>query len=265
MPAMRNDLNIDLATILGLLIGFLLVAIAIVAGGSPASFLNLPSALIVILGTFAVTSASFSVDEIASTPRRVVRALINGQVQPHEAASAMIGLAEQARKKGILTLQNKARNARKEPFLAHALRLVIDGAAPDDIEKILAGEVSAMAGRHAKSAQILRRAAEVSPAMGLIGTLVGLVQMLANLDDPSTIGPSMAVALLTTFYGAVLAFMVFTPLAVKLERNSSEEALLNTVYALSVASIGRKENPRRLEISLNTLLPPAQRVNYFGS
>ena len=99
--------------------------------------------------------------------------------------------------------------------------------------------------------------------MGLIGTLVGLVQMLGNLDDPSSIGPAMAVALLTTFYGAILATMVFNPLASKLERNSDAEAMVNQIYAIGATSISRQENPRRLEMMLNTILPPVKRVNYF--
>ncbi len=100
--------------------------------------------------------------------------------------------------------------------------------------------------------------------MGLIGTLVGLVQMLGRLEDPAAIGPAMAVALLTTFYGAVLAHVVFIPLAVKLERNSAREALVCQLQLLAVASIGRRENPRRLEIALNSLLPPATRLNSFA-
>jgi len=93
--------------------------------------------------------------------------------------------------------------------------------------------------------------------------LIGLVQMLGNLDDPSTIGPSMAVALLTTFYGAVLANMVFAPMAAKLERNSAEEAMVNNIYVMGASSIGRQENPRRLEMMLNSVLPPSKRVQYF--
>ena len=100
--------------------------------------------------------------------------------------------------------------------------------------------------------------------MGLIGTLIGLVQMLGSLDDPSTIGPAMAVALLTTFYGVLLATLVFSPLASKLERNAAEEALLNNVYVTATSSIGRQENPRRLEMLLNTILPPAKRIQVFG-
>jgi len=120
-----------------------------------------------------------------------------------------------------------------------------------------------MKSRHERGVGILRQAATVAPAMGLIGTLIGLVQMLGNLDDPNSIGPSMAVALLTTLYGAVLANMVFSPLAAKLERNSNDEASVMNVYTLGASSIGRQENPRRLETLLNTLLPPPKRVQYF--
>ncbi|MCW8835765.1 MAG: MotA/TolQ/ExbB proton channel family protein, partial [Rhodospirillales bacterium] len=133
----------------------------------------------------------------------------------------------------------------------------------EEVEAIMRQDMHATIQRHSKSTNVLRKAAEFAPAMGLIGTLIGLVQMLGNLDDPSTIGPSMAVALLTTFYGAVLANMVFMPLASKLERNSGEEALVNNVFLLGATSIGRQENPRRLEMLLNSLLPPTKRVRYF--
>jgi chemotaxis protein MotA len=115
-----------------------------------------------------------------------------------------------------------------------------------------------------RSASILRRAAEVAPAMGLIGTLVGLVQMLGSLDEPSKIGPAMALALLTTLYGALLANIVFGPLAAKIERNASAEALLRQIYMIGAVSMARQENPRRLEILLNSVLPPWQQIRFFG-
>ena len=132
-----------------------------------------------------------------------------------------------------------------------------------EVEAIMRRDMHSTVQRHAKSTNVLRKLGEFAPAMGLIGTLIGLVQMLGRLNDPSTIGPSMAVALLTTFYGAVLANIVFLPLAAKLERNSTEEALVNNVYLMGATSIGRQENPRRLEMLLNSLLPPSQRVQYF--
>ncbi|MCW5732260.1 MAG: MotA/TolQ/ExbB proton channel family protein, partial [Alphaproteobacteria bacterium] len=148
-------------------------------------------------------------------------------------------------------------------FQRKAMQLAIDGMAPEEMERILRQDAQAIVQRHAKSVSVLRKAAEVAPAMGLIGTLVGLVQMLGNLDDPSAIGPGMALALLTTFYGAVLANMVFAPLAAKLERNSEEEALMNQIFLLAAGSIGRQENPRILETMLNGILPPQARVRIF--
>jgi len=253
----------DLATIFGLIGGFSLIAIAMVLGGSPAAFIDIPSVLIVIGGTFAVTAVSFSVQEIIAAQKIAVHALRADRRDPVQAAQTILQLAERARKDGILGLQNMLAQYRDIPFLYKALSLVIDGTTGDDVENIMRRDLAAMNLRHAKSADVLRRAAEVAPAMGLIGTLVGLVQMLGNLDDPSTIGPSMAVALLTTFYGAILANMVFTPLATKLERNSRKEYLLNTVYTMGAASIGRRENPRRLEVLINTQLPPSNRIQYF--
>ena len=141
--------------------------------------------------------------------------------------------------------------------------MVVDGTHADAVERVLANDIQAMQNRHLQSANVLRKAADVAPAMGLIGTLVGLVQMLTNLDDPSNIGPAMAVALLTTFYGAVLSNMVFSPLAAKLERNSDQEALLHNLYAMAAVSISKQENPRRLEMLLNTVLPPAKRLRFF--
>jgi len=253
----------DIATIIGLILGFILVAAAIVTGGSPGAFIDLPSILIVIGGTFAVTTISFSLGEIIKGQGLMLKAVFYKSPDPSAAALQVLELADLARKNGVLGMQESLKNLDNLPFLQKGLAMVVDGTPGDDVERVMRQEVRAMGERHAKSAGILRRAGEVAPAMGLIGTLVGLVQMLGNLDDPSTIGPSMAVALLTTFYGAVLANMVFNPLAAKLERNSAEEVLLNQVYLLGAGSIGRQENPRRLEMLLNTLLPPPKRVQYF--
>ena len=124
-------------------------------------------------------------------------------------------------------------------------------------------EVDALLERHRRAASIIRRGSEVAPAMGLIGTLVGLVQMLAQLDDPSSIGPAMAVALLTTFYGAILGTIVLGPLSGKLERNSNSEAMIKNLVLTAMGSIARQENPRRLEMLLNSELPPDKRIRFF--
>lgn len=263
IEAGKSRSSMDYATILGLISGFGLIAIAVFIGGSPHSFLNVPSFLIVIGGTLAVTTICFSLAEMGRTVRVVVKTLFYSSRNPSDAAIHVLQIAEMARKKGVLSLQSILASLESEPFLHKGMCMVVDGTPGEEVEAILRRDVQATIQRHTKSGSVLRKAAEFAPAMGLIGTLIGLVQMLGNLDDPGTIGPSMAVALLTTFYGAVLATMVFSPLASKLERNSGEEALVNTIYVMGTASVGRQENPRRLEMLLNSVLPPSKRVRYF--
>lgn len=260
---LRNRTTVDIATVLGLAVGFGLLAAAIVLGGSPGSFINIPSILIVIGGTFAITTASFSLNEMLRTLRVALKIFIQVNRNPTRAAFQTLQLAELARKQGVLALQNVMGAIQAEPVLHKGIGMVVDGTPGEEVEAILRRDMQAMFQRHQKCINVLRRMAELAPAMGLIGTLIGLVQMLGNLSDPGTIGPSMAVALLTTFYGAVLANMVFTPMANKLERNSADEAMVNQVYVLSTGSIGRQENPRRLEMLLNSILPPEKRVAYF--
>ena len=253
----------DLATIVGLIAGFGLLASAIVTGGSPTAFIDPPSIMIVIGGTFMITMVSFSLKEIIKSQGLIFRAMFYRLDDPRDVATDVLEIAEKGRRDGVLGLQKLLSSFEDMPFLHAGLGMVVDGTTGDDVERIMHRQLSETRARHAKSVGILRKAAEVSPAMGLIGTLVGLVLMLGRLDDPSSIGPAMAVALLTTFYGAVLANMVFSPLAAKLERNSAEESLVNTIYLMGVGSIGRQENPRRLEMLLNTILPPSKRIQYF--
>jgi len=255
--------SLDLATLLGVTGAFVVIATAMVLGGSPDSFVDLPALLIVIFGTFLVTTVSYSLGEVARAQQIMVRAVVYHAEDPRSAAEQVLFLADHARKKGKLSLDQLLRSLSGNDFLFRATCQVVDGVPSHEIERVMLSDADSIHQRHLKSAGILRRAGEVAPAMGLIGTLVGLVQMLGNLQDPDAIGPSMAVALLTTFYGAVLANMVFTPLATKLERNSEIELTVNRIYATGAASISRQDNPRRLETVLNTMLPPAERLEYF--
>lgn len=253
----------DIATLVGLIGGFGLIISAIILGGSPGSFINIPSVLIVIGGTICVTMMCFSLGEVLRTAKVLAKTVSYTSRDPSEAAIQVLQIAELARRQGVLSLQGVLSQLQDEPLLFKGMSMVVDGTPGEEVEAILRKDMLATVQRHHKSASVLKKAAEYSPAMGLIGTLIGLVQMLGNLDDPSTIGPSMAVALLTTFYGAVLANMVFGPMSSKLERNSGEEAMVNNIYVMGAASIGRQENPRRLEMLLNSVLPPAKRIQYF--
>ena len=263
LPLAPRRGRIDSATVLGFASGFGLVAVAMTVGGSPWSFFDLPAFLIVIGGTFGVTTICFPMQEMLQTPRVVGKALVRPVRDAQRTAWEMLSIAEVARKKGLLDFEDNIETITDDQMTIEALELVADGVPGNEIELALRREIDAMVERHISGANVMRKAADISPAMGLIGTLIGLVQMLSNLDDPSSIGPSMAIALLTTFYGAILSNMLFAPLAAKLERNSAEEALAAEMVLLGASSISRKENPRRLETSVNAMLPPAKRVWFF--
>ncbi len=253
----------DLATVFGLGGGMVLVLIAILMGGAPMAFIDAPSLIIVLGGTIAVTLISFSVPEVLNTQRLILQTLFMARDDVQTTAREVIAIAERARRQGEKDIERLMKSLVDKPLLTRGFEMILDGVPAQDVERILRQEVTAMLNRHSRSAGVLRRAAEVAPAMGLIGTLVGLVQLLGNLQDPDSIGPSMALALLTTLYGAVLANMVLAPLASKLERNSANEAMVLHVYALGASSISRQENPRRLEMLINSILPPAKRIRYF--
>lgn len=255
--------RIDAATLIGLAGALGLVAGTMVLGGSLGAFFNLPSLAIVFGGTFAVTTICFSLAEIGRTQRVLMKTVFHSLPMPHDAAILLLRLSEQARQNGVLSLQAMLPRYKATPFLHKCLAMAVDGAPGEEIDRVLRVEIDATHGRHLKSASVLRKAAEVAPAMGLIGTLVGLVQMLGHLSDPAAIGPSMAIALLTTFYGAILGSMVFAPLAAKLERNAGEEALLNRMYLMTSAAIGNRSHPGRLQLLLNTVLPPADKIRIY--
>lgn len=253
-----------MSTIVGMITAFALVIGAIMMGGPITPYLNVQGMLIVVLGTFAVTSISFGLQEMISMPLNVRTLLKTATRDPSEEAIRTLKLAHDVRKQNdILYLGKQLSRYKNTPFLHKALQLVSDGAQAEDLEQMMRREASTMANKHQRTVDFLRRAGDVAPAMGLIGTLIGLVRMLGSLESPETIGPAMAVALLTTFYGALLAHLVFIPLAAKTENSTSEEALINNIYTMAALSIRRQENPRRLEMLLNTILPPAKRVQFF--
>lgn len=255
--------QLDLATILGIFFALALIAGAISMGTGDASFFDVPSILIVILGTIAATSIAYTGAEMRRAGKILANSVFRKVWNYSGMAVQLLDLATLARKKGTLALGGAMAEISKDKLLARAVELVTDGYSAEDIERVLSQEIDALVERHRRSAGILRRAAEIAPAMGLIGTLVGLVQMLAALDNPDAIGPAMAVALLTTFYGAILGMVILSPLAAKLERNSNDEATIRTLIMVGMASIARQENPRRLEMLLNSELPPESRIKYF--
>lgn len=257
------EAKLDITTLIGLFGSLALIVFAIWMENKGGNFFNIPAVMIVIFGTVAVTAVSYTADELKSAWNTITGAVVRKETSPATMATQMLDLSVLARKRGILTLTSYDSELSKEPFLKQAIQLVSDGFQPADIEHFLTQEIETGHEKYRKAAGILRRASEIAPGMGLIGTLIGLVQMLSQLESPQTIGPAMAIALLTTFYGATMGTVVLAPLAVKVDRNASEDAVVKTVIMAAAASIARQENPRRLEIILNSILPAGSRIRYF--
>ena len=186
---------------------------------------------------------SFSARDVFAAQRVIAQAFFRRLEQPSEMTLMMLRLSDKARRDSPLSLQSILDQLDEEEYLFQALQMVVDTVPPDEIERVLRREMNSINQRTMKSVAVLRRASDVAPAMGLIGTLVGLVQMLGNLSTPEAIGPGMAVALLTTFYGAIMANVFFAPIASKLERNSEELMLLHNIVLIAAVSISRQENP----------------------
>ena len=259
----HRRLRLDRIAIGGFAAAFTVLALAVMVGGSASSFVDLPSMLIVFGGTISAVVVCYSLTDVVAAARAVRLAVSEPDVHPNAMALRLIAIADYARHAGVLAMQNLPHPIAGSGFLDKGLALVADGAAEVEVEAMMQQELLATIDERRKSADVLRKAADIAPTMGLIGTLVGLVQMLRNLDRPSAIGPGMAVALLTTLYGAVLGHMVFAPLATKLERRSTAEALVHQMCILTALSISRQENPRRLETALNSVLPPSGRIRVF--
>lgn len=260
--AMRARL--DPAAGIGLVAAFAMIGLAIASGAAPARFIDAPSFLIVVGGTLAITLASFSLGDFARLPRILARALSPAPpASPRGIADVALDLAVEIRQASLPAIEARIEAVAGHGFLHRGLLLLLEGARSEAIERTLAREIDAWAERQSAAIAILHRGADVAPAMGLIGTLIGLVQMLGSLDDPQGIGPAMAVALLTTFYGALLAHALFIPLAERLAARHAAERLGAELQLVAAVAIAERDNPRRLEAALNGLLAPEDRALRF--
>ncbi len=249
----------DLGTIVGILIGMGLVFSAIIMGGGLLLFLDVPSLLIVIGGVFAALLMSFPLAVVKGVPGVVLKTFLHKAPSHQEILSLIIHYAELARRDGMLALEEEAEKAPDE-FLRKALRLAVDGTDAELISIILRLELRALEHRHQTGQGILKAAGAYAPAFGMIGTLIGLIQMLQVLDDPSKIGGGMAVALVTSFWGAFLANTLFLPLAAKLKNRSADERSVRRLVIEGVTSIQSGDSPRIVKEKLSTFLSPGTRA-----
>ena len=247
----------DLATLIGVVSAIGAIIAAILMGGEMSMFVNAPGLMIVVAGTIAVTLIKFPLSLMLGAFGIALKAFIYKTQQPSEIIEQSIELANVARKEGLLGLESVEV---KNEFLRDGIQLVVDGNDPALVQKILSKNISLDIERNETGLNIFKAIGDVAPAMGMIGTLIGLVQMMSNMSDPKSIGPAMAVALLTTFYGAVIATTIALPIADKLAHRSNEERLNKSMILESISAIQEGLNPRMIEGLLNAYLPESKKT-----
>ncbi len=246
----------DIATIVGMVAAFGLVSYGILSGGAGFGiFINVPSLAIVVGGTAGAVLIAYPLNRVIGAVGVAKKVFLHKAPDPQEFIAALSSLANKARREGILALEAAIDEAPDE-FMRQGIQLTVDGQDPAAIEAIMSTEIESLQERHRLGAELFTTAGTFAPALGLIGTLIGLVQMLVNMSDPDSIGPSMAVALLTTFYGALFANLIFGPVAAKLKTRSAEEVLFRSLVLEGVLAITAGDNPRVVEQKLNAFLAP---------
>lgn len=249
----------DLASIGGIVLGLVLIVWGILSGGSSlGQFIDTGSILIVVGGGFAGTIVAFPLSATTGFGKVLMKAIKPNSFKINEIIGKVIELANVARREGLLALEEAVSDIQDE-FLQKGVMLIVDGTDPELVKNILETELSSLQDRHASGKGYFDTLGSLMPAFGMIGTLIGLVAMLSNLSDPSSIGPAMAVALLTTFYGSLFANLFWIPLAQKLGVNSAEEQLVKQIMLEGLLSIQAGENPRIIEEKLKAFLPPKDR------
>lgn len=252
----------DIATLLGIVSAFGLVVIAILIGGGLSLFINAPSLMIVVGATLGATMINYPLKEVLGAISVVKNVFFAKGLSVEEIIKQFVGFGSKARREGILALEADVKDI-DDAFLKKGLQLSVDGLEPQSIQAIMDTEIEFLRERHQLGAEIFSTMGTFAPAMGMIGTLIGLVQMLQSMDDPSSIGPAMAVALLTTFYGSMIANLICMPISGKLRTRSKEETLVKDMITAGVISLTKGENPRILEQKMLSFIPPKLRKSTF--
>ncbi len=243
----------DIALIIGVVSGMGFVLGTILLGGSIMMFVNIPSILVVMGGTLAATMVAYPLADFLSVFKTAVKIFMFKIQAPEEIITNLVETSNKARKGGLLSIEGDIQNT-SDPYLAQALQMTVDGVKTADIAAIMQKKMALTKKKLDMGSDIFSNMGTFAPAFGMIGTLIGLVQMLANLDDPSSIGPKMAVAMITTFYGAVLANLFFIPMANKLQGRNEEEITNMNIIFEGILSIREGEHPKLMEDKLNIYL-----------
>ena len=249
----------DIASIVGLILAVGLIIASIMLGEAPfTAFLDLPSMLVVFGGAVAAAMICFPLQSMLKAPLIALKVLMNKNEDRIGLISQIVELAETARRDGLLALESKVLEI-DNPLVKTGIQMAVDGSTPEVVEEVLRTEIEAIASRHREGKSIMDQLGRFAPAYGMIGTLIGLIMMLQDKSDPSGIGKGMAVALITTLYGAIIANVFFSPFAEKLGLMSRNEMVSFEIAIRGVMAIQSGESPRAIDQKLRTFLPPKQR------
>jgi chemotaxis protein MotA len=248
----------DPTTLIGIFSGLILIIISI-GGENLAIFINFPSMVVVLGGSIAAILVNYSMNEILSVMGVVKKAFFNESFKEREIIDTFVELSKKSRREGILAV-DKELSKIGDPFMRMGLEMTVDGVEPETIRNVMETELNYLMDRHKKGQGIFINLGAFAPAFGMIGTLMGLIIMLKNLEDPSGIGLGMSVALITTFYGSVLANLIFIPISGKLKNRSDQEVLVKEMVIEGVLAIQYGEHPNSIERMLLNFIPPKQRV-----
>lgn len=251
----------DLGTIIGLVAGIGVVLYSMMTGGDISSFIDVDSMIVTMGGGLFSTIMSFPLSDTIRALKVIPLIFKEPRSSAMSTISTLVELSQKARREGLLALES-AQSELKDDFLKKAMELVVDGIEAEIVKTTMQLDIDSMAVRHQNAQSYFKTLSAQFPAWGMIGTLLGLINLLKTLDDPSGIGPAMALALVTTLYGSLLANFVCNPIANKLGGNSSEEIRLREMMMEGVLSIQSGENPRLMEHKLKTFLSPDQRAAY---
>lgn len=254
----------DLATLLGILVAGGLVVGSILSGGSAAWFINYPSLMIVIGGTMGATLINYPLADVVSVFKVTKNAFRNRTFHPIRLIPTMVDFAKKARREGILSFESHMKKI-EDPFVKRCLQMAIDGMEADSIEEVISTEIMWLEERHRLGAEIFSTMGTFAPAVGMLGTIIGLVQMLMQMQDPTAIGAPMAVALLTTFYGVMLANLLFLPISGKLKVRSRQEILNKQMVLQGILSIQEGDNYRIVEQKLKAFVSPGAKSSKQGT
>ncbi len=252
----------DKATVIGIVVSYAFVLASLVTGAGIMTYVNIPSVLIVIGGTLGILFINFPMSDVLGTLGPLKKAFFHKSENIDELITDLVEYSVKARKNGILSLENSIEEM-DGSLMKTGLQMVLDGEDPKTVKAILETDLENREDRHKVAIAIFDSIGAYAPAMGMIGTLIGLVAMLKTMQDPSTIGPNMAVALITTFYGAIIANMFALPISGKLALRANEESLIGQIVIEGIMSIQQGDNPRIMEQKLHTFLPPRKRKSQF--